>query len=324
MEQAIFHGGNLEAAAIRFGDSPDGWLDLSTGINPLAYPVSHLPKACWTRLPSNDGPLREAAASAYKAPSPELIVPAPGTQALIKRLPELFSHRREVAIFSPTYAEHAYAWRTCGHEVREVSEIEEIGEAAIAVLVNPNNPTGRRFSPSQLLDLAQRLDLLVVDEAFADVAPELSVASEVAERNIVVLKSFGKFFGLAGLRLGFAIANKTISERLREKLGPWAVSGPAIEIGALALSDQQWIIATRARLAQGRKRLDELLVSQGLKILGGTDLFRLTEHADANGIYEKLGNSGILVRPFAEHQTWLRFGLPGPETDWLRLKNALM
>jgi cobalamin biosynthetic protein CobC len=324
MEQVIFHGGNLQAAAVRFGTPPNGWLDLSTGINPIAYPVSDLPKACWTRLPSNDGSLRKAAAVAYGAPSPELIVPAPGTQALIKRLPELFSHRREVAIFSPTYAEHAHAWRTCGHEVREVSEIEEVGEAVIAVLVNPNNPTGKKFSPSELLDLSQRLDLLIVDEAFADVAPELSVASEVIGRNIVVLKSFGKFFGLAGLRLGFAIANKTISERIQEKLGPWAVSGPAIEIGALALSDQQWIIATRARLSQEQKRLDELLTSRGLKILGGTDLFRLAEHADAQGVYEKLGNSGILVRPFAEHPTWLRFGLPGLETDWLRLENALM
>jgi cobalamin biosynthetic protein CobC len=324
MEQAIFHGGNLEAATLRFGNPPDGWLDLSTGINPLAYPVSDLPEACWTRLPSSDKRLREVAASAYKAPSPGLIVPAPGTQALIKRLPELFSHRREVAIFSPTYAEHAYAWKACGHEVREVRAVEEVSEAAIAVIVNPNNPTGRIFSPAKLLDLSQRLDLLVVDEAFADIAPELSIASEVADRNIVVLRSFGKFFGLAGLRLGFAIANKTISERLREKLGPWAVSGAAIEIGVQALSDQPWIATTRTRLAQGQKRLDKLLISYGLKILGGTELFRLAEQADAQGVYEKLGNAGILVRPFAEHPTWLRFGLPGPETDWLRLENALM
>jgi cobalamin biosynthetic protein CobC len=324
MEQVVFHGGNLEAAAVRFGTPPNGWLDLSTGINPVAYPIDNLREECWKRLPSSNKRLREAAALAYGAPNSELVIPTPGTQSLIKRLPELFSHRREVAIFSPTYAEHAHAWKTCGHEVREVMAVEDVGEAAIAVIVNPNNPTGKIFSSAELLDLSQRLDLLVVDEAFADVAPELSVASEVAERNIVVLKSFGKFFGLAGLRLGFAIANELISERLREKLGPWAVSGPAIEIGALALSDQQWIIATRARLAQERKRLDELLVSRGLKILGGTDLFRLAEHADANGIYEKLGNSGILVRPFAEHPTWLRFGLPGPETDWLRLKNALL
>jgi cobalamin biosynthetic protein CobC len=322
MEQTIFHGGNLEAASARFGAPAAGWLDLSTGINPKAYPFGDLPETGWTRLPSSDRRLREAAASAYQAPSPEMVVPAPGTQALIKRLPELFSHRREAAIFSPTYAEHAQAWKASGHEVREVSGVEEIHEASIVVLVNPNNPTGRCFSPAQLLDLSQRVDLLVIDEAFADVAPDLSVASEVGERNIVVLRSFGKFFGLAGLRLGFALANPRIAERLREKLGPWAISGAAIEIGSQALADQQWIAATRVRLASDRKRLDELLVSRGLRILGGTDLFRLAERHDAQEIFEKLGRRGILVRPFAEHPTWLRFGLPGHEADWSRLESS--
>jgi cobalamin biosynthetic protein CobC len=324
MEQKIFHGGNLEVATARFGTPIEGWLDLSTGINPEAYPIGKLPETCWTRLPSSDGRLREAAALAYSAPSPELIVPAPGTQAIIKRLPELFSHRRTVAIFSPTYAEHAHAWKACGHEVREVSEIEEIGDAPIAVLVNPNNPTGRRFSAGELVNLSQRLDLLIVDEAFADVAPELSVSNEVSERNIIVLKSFGKFFGLAGLRLGFAIANKKISGQLREKLGPWAVSGPSIEIGAQALNDQEWIAATRDRLAKDKERLDSLLISKGLKILGGTDLFRLGENHKAQEFYEKFGRAGILVRPFATHPSWLRFGLPGKDSDWQRLEKLTL
>ncbi len=248
-----------------------------------------------------------------------------GSQALIQALPRITPVSR-VAILGPTYGEHARAWSAAGHEVREVSALDTIGDCAVVVVVNPNNPDGQVTAPDVLLDLSDRLagsgGLLVADEAFCDEYPELSLTSRV-RTGLVVLRSFGKFFGLAGLRLGFAVAEADLAARLADHLGPWPVSGPALGAGRSALADQDWTERTVTRLQEAALRLDAILRGAGLDVLGGTSLFRLARHADAPDIYEVLGRAGILVRAFPFRSDILRFGLPGSAAEESRLKAAL-
>lgn len=321
----LFHGGALDKAAAMFRIPRESWLDLSTGINPRVYPVPDISPETWHRLPDETAMrrLQEAAAARYGAADPEQIVPTPGTQAAIQWLPRLLP-RTTVAVVAPTYAEHAHCWRAAGHQVVELDDpAQGPNGASVLILVNPNNPTGRRIAPGKIQEIASRYDLCVVDEAFMDMTPEESMAPRVASRAVVVLRSFGKFYGLAGLRLGFAVADAFWSGRLRSALGPWAVSGPALEIGRRALRDTAWAGDTISRLAKSARRLDELLDDRGLPVLGGTDLFRLVGHDRARELHGKLARSGILVRRFDDRPAWLRFGLPGAEADWERLAAAL-
>ena len=309
------HGGDLSAADARFGRPADGWLDLSTAISPFSYPVPPLDPAIWERLPdrSLENALRAAAADFYGAASAEQVVAAPGTQALIQLLPRLrpFSH---VAVVGPTYGEHATCWANAGHQVLPCETVDPSGAADVVVVGNPNNPDGRCHDRDLLLEVAGRLagrgGLLVVDEAFADCLPELSLAG-LARPGLLVLRSFGKFFGLAGLRLGFAIGDPTLIRLLRSA------------IGRSAIADHQWIATTRQRLQGEAAALDALLAGAGLSVIGGTPLFRLVNASRAWALYEHLGQRGILVRPFAAAPRWLRFGLPPGEAARQRLGAAL-
>ncbi len=327
-EAPIAHGGAIDEARLRYPFAPEPWIDLSTGINPIPYPLPALPPEIWARLSlrCEEWELKRAAARRYGAADPEGVAAAPGTQALIQILPRLVARSR-VAILSPTYAEHAIAWKREGHHVCEVRTLAEAQAADVAVAVNPNNPTGRVIPPGELaqaaLALAARGGLLIVDEAFMDVMePSQSIVPRLPPAT-VVLRSFGKMYGLAGLRLGFAIAERTISRRLRSMLGPWAVSGPAVAIGAKALSDDAWLAEVRARLAADAGRLDKLLMRSGCQLVGGTPLFRLAAQPSAKSLLQELGRNGILVRHFPDEPSWLRFGIPGDEAAWRRLEAAL-
>ena len=331
------HGGDLSAAAMRFRRIP--WLDLSTGINPRPYPISANTVEEWNRLPTSDQyqALCVAAARYYRTGPKTTVVVAPGTQALIRWLPYLACRPGDslrVAVVAPTYIEHAIAWRTAGHRVRNVSTLSEIttSKTDVAIVVNPNNPDGRLFKPEQLYDIAPTLSLLIVDEAFADVQPDVSLVvlldHIVAHPNsgrVVILRSFGKFFGLAGVRLGFALLTEsTLVARLQEALGPWAVCGAALRLGTLALSDDHWISATRNWLHASAIRLDSVLSAAGLVVTGGTDLFRLADcGTSCSAVYEKLGQAGILVRAFTSLPSQLRFGLPGCKNDLQKLSDIL-
>jgi cobalamin biosynthetic protein CobC len=324
------HGGDLAAARRRFPQAPEPWIDLSTGISPFPYPYSPPPATAYSRLPEpqDEARLREVAAQAYGAPSTENVVAAPGTQIL---LPDLFALQKpgRAVIVGPTYAEHARVAALCRHECAEAGELPALENADLAVVVNPNNPDGRVFERAELLAMAgtfaARGGLLVVDEAFMDVGPDgASLADDVEDLPVVVLRSFGKFHGLAGVRLGFAIASQATAGRLRDRLGPWAVSGPALAIGTEALADDQWRREHRARLDGAAERLRAMLESAGLEIAGGTSLFQLARHRDAARLHETLGRSGILTRAFARDHEILRFGLPGDEAAWGRLHDALI
>ena len=316
----VAHGGDLGDVRRRHPDAPQPWIDLSTGINPLPYPVADLPADAWSRLPSHEAEqtLIAAAATRYHC-EPGQLVAAPGTQALIQILPRLVVRSR-VAIVGPTYAEHELNWRRHGHDVTVVASLER-ANADIVVVVNPDNPTGRLLPRQALRGVAARL--LVVDEAFIDLLPNAASLTGKLPDNAIVLRSFGKVYGLAGLRLGFAIAAMPLAQRLREELGPWAVSGPALSIGAAALTDDAWLQETATRLAGDARRLDTLLVSAGFTVLSGTPLFRLASHPEAQKKVEDLARQGIHVRAFADQPTCLRFGLPRGDAEFRRLSAAL-
>ena len=319
------HGGNLAAAAACFPDAPLPWLDLSTGINGRSYPMPALSANAWQRLPeaADIARLEQIAARCYGACDPESLVASPGTQALIQLLPDIVP-ARTVGIVGFTYAEHARAWQAAGADVALADAGAGAQHFDVIVVVNPNNPDGRLLDCAALMALAQRCATLVVDEAFMDVMPPgHSLIPHLPERGAIVLRSFGKAYGLAGLRLGFAAASPALAAKLRARLGPWAVSGPAIETGMLALADSAWLALTTSLLHQAAERLDHLLQGAGCAIAGGTPLFRLARHASAPEIFKRLAQVGILVRPFAERPEWLRFGVPMQDTGWARLEAAL-
>lgn len=318
-----YHGGDIAAARAAFPGAPEPWLDLSTGINPLPYPVPALPTAAWTALPDAgvSRALEAAAARTYGA-APDGVVAAPGTGALIGWLPHLHAARR-VAVLGFTYGDHARAWRAAGAAVETVEDVASLAGFDAAVVVNPNNPDGRLVAPADLAAVAGRVGLLVVDEAFADVVPRPWSLAPAPPADAVVLRSFGKAYGLAGLRLGFAVAQAGWAAKLRSALGPWAVSGPALAVGRQALDDDSWAEDARARLARDAGRLDALLGRHGATIVGGTSLFRLADVGEAAVWFAALARAGILVRPFEDRPRWLRFGLPADEAGWLRLERAL-
>jgi cobalamin biosynthesis protein CobC len=329
-DQELFHGGDLGAARRRFPGAAEPFIDLSTGINPYPYPVPRLAAELFGRLPASADvqALARAAVHAYGAPSEANVVPVPGTQIALPMVARLMPPGH-AAVLTPGYAEHARAAALAGHDVKAVAGLDDCGDAMLVIVANPNNPNGKLFARNDLLALAANLrrrgGLLVVDEAFMDTAPAgLSLAADVAGGNIIVLRSFGKFFGLAGLRLGFALAAPSLVRKIAAALGPWAVSGPAIAIGTRALADTLWIEQTCERLDNSARRLDALLADLALPLVGGTSLFRLVQTPAANALFQHLGEAGIWVRAFPENPNWLRFGLPGNEGAWKRLKAALV
>jgi len=319
------HGGRLRAAMARWGGARGDWLDLSTGLNPHGWPVPPVPASVWRALPEDDDGLEEIAAAYYGVP----VLPVAGSQAAIQALPRLRPMAR-VGVLHPAYAEHAHAWRQAGHEVLELAP-EDIGRRLdsldVVVLVNPNNPTGRRFDIDTLLHWHRRLQghggWLVVDEAFMDATPEQSLLRHAEAGGIIVLRSLGKFFGLAGVRAGFVAAPHGLRERLREYLGPWTLNHAGRWVAKQALADHAWIESMRGRLPAEGRRLAELLAGHGLPADGGCSLFQWVCCGQAARVHERLAaEHRILVRRF-ESPASLRFGLPPDEAGWQRLDRAL-
>jgi len=325
-EETPPHGGDLGVARRLFPGAPEPFIDLSTGINPWPYPVARFSADAFIRLPQHEVLLTVAAAAAkaYGAPSAEHVVVAPGSQILLPLVARLLAPARAI-VAAPAYPELARAAALAGHDVGTMEMVERCGDARLIMVANPNNPDGRRLPRALLLKLAQRRGgLLVVDEAFMDVEPpSISLAADVAGGNVVVLRSFGKFFGLPGLRLGFALTAPPLARRLSALLGPWPVSGPALAVGAKALADTAWIERARKRLAKGAASLDAILIKAGLDIIGGTALFRLVERKAAAALFQHLGRAGIYVRTFPDRPTWLRFGLPADARARGRLRKVL-
>jgi cobalamin biosynthetic protein CobC len=317
------HGGNLREAQRHYGGSD--WIDLSTGINPAGYPAPALAPDAWHRLPEADPALAAAACAYYGAPA---MLPVAGTQAAIQALPRLRAPSR-IAVAAPSYAEHALHWSQHGHTLRQIGYpmLDAAVESSdVVVVCNPNNPTGAIVPPAVLLgwagELAKRGGWLVVDEAFGDTAPALSVTAHADRPGLIVLRSVGKFFGLAGLRLGFVAAEAPLLAALGDLLGPWAVSGPAQQIGVDALRDDGWQQATAARLARDGARLRTLLAAYGIDA-AGTPLFHWWPEARPEAFHEHMARHAIWVRLFRQAARGIRLGLPAQESDWARVEHAL-
>ncbi|WP_179379096.1 threonine-phosphate decarboxylase [Jannaschia marina] len=303
------HGGGLDAARANWGGAAADWLDLSTGINPVPYPLPDIPAADWTALPDTGAQeaLVAAARAFWQVPETAAILPAPGASALIARMPML-ARPGPVDIPGPTYNEHAAAFAAAGHTIGPSDTTR--------VLVHPNNPDGRLWSRADT-----DAGLCIVDESFCDVTPFETFADMAQHDNIVLLKSFGKFWGLAGLRLGFAIGQPATIAPLADALGPWPVSGPALRIGTAALRDTAWAEETRARLATEAARLDRLMARHGSRV-GGTDLFRLYDVGDASALQARLARAHVWSRVFPYSDGWVRLGLPQADR-WPQLEAAL-
>jgi cobalamin biosynthesis protein CobC len=312
------HGGGIDAAAARFGGPRADWLDLSTGINPVPYPLPRLDSGAWAALPDQTASqaLERAARAFWQVPPDAAVLAAAGASALIARIPLLAPSGR-VAIPAPTYNEHARAFALGGWDV------VQDGPVAARVVVNPNNPDGRRWTAAQALGGVPPGGLLVIDESFADTCADQSLIALSDQPGVIILKSFGKFWGLAGLRLGFAVGDPDLATRLSDMLGPWPVSGPALAIGTAALGDTDWTRTSRRRLSADAARLDGLLRAKGAIPLGGTDLFRLYDTPDAGDWQHRLATRQIWTRVFPYNSRWLRLGLPGPAESWARLEAAL-
>ncbi len=319
------HGGRLRRAAQRYGIALEQWLDLSTGVNPTSWCGIDVPRSAWARLPEDDDGLIAAAQRYFGVPH---VLPVAGSQAAIMHLPQLRAPGT-VGVLAPSYAEHALRWREAGHEVAPLA-LADCPSAAdlldVLVLVNPNNPTGERIAHAQLIEwharLAARGGWLIVDEAFADANPENSIVSCSQREGLIVLRSLGKFFGLAGARVGFVLADKGFLELLKERMGPWTIAGPARFIAQHALADRPWQSAMRARLHAQCARLTALLQRCGLPSAGGCSLFQWVPTPAAAAIHEALARQGILTRLF-EAPSGLRFGLPADDAEWARLERAL-
>lgn len=324
------HGGDVADSEFFPGSAGEDWLDLSTGINPDPWPVpANLAVEGWSRLPSGRDMERllAAARDAYGLPSRAAIVAAPGTQALIQWLPRL-APPGPVAVIGPTYAEHLASWQSAGFSCREIGGLADLQPGTRhVVVVSPNNPDGRVAPARTLLDTAETCrragGWLIVDESFADLDPKASIAPLVGELPMIVLRSFGKFYGLPGLRLGFAIGPPEAVALIADALGPWAVSAPALIVGAGALADGGWASAMRLRLARECGELDDVLLNAGLEVTGGTELFRLVRHRHADLLHLHLQANAIWVRRFDNLPGMLRFGLPGNLARLARLREAL-
>ena len=316
------HGGDLDRARAVYGDGD--WIDLSTGINRDPWPLPALPARAWTALPTaaDLAALEGAAARAYGATG--AVVALAGAQAAIQLVPRL-SEPGRAAVLSPSYNEHAAALSAQGWDVAPAPDLDTMAGADLAVVVNPNNPDGRRWPPKALAALAGRVGRLAVDESFADPEAGLSLSPHLADfgERVVILRSFGKFYGLAGLRLGFALAGPGTAAQLRALAGPWAVSGPALAIGAAALADADWQATTAKRLQADSARLQALTSRAGWPLVGGCALFVTVETGDARAARDRLARARIWTRAFPYSRGWLRLGLPGDEAEWARLAAAL-
>ncbi|MDO5646892.1 threonine-phosphate decarboxylase CobD [Paracoccus sp. (in: a-proteobacteria)] len=313
------HGGDIDRAIEQFGDTC--WIDLSTGINRASWPIRDFPPSVWRRLPTATALAGlNAVAAAWFRCDPAQVLAVAGASAAIQLLPRILPAGR-AAVLTPSYNEHAASLRAAGWDVTPAADLDAMRGADLAVVVNPNNPDGREWSPDRLAGLAAQVGHLIVDESFADPRPDLSLIPTLPD-NATVLRSFGKFWGLAGVRLGWAVGAPDLLARMDDMAGPWAVSGPAIALGTAAMADLDWCDQTVLYHSEASLLLDRLATARGWQVVGGTHLFRLYDTPNATTAQEMLAASQIWTRRFPYSDHWLRMGVPSPD-EWDRVIAAM-
>ncbi|GGB98078.1 threonine-phosphate decarboxylase [Marinobacterium zhoushanense] len=323
------HGGGLNAAAERYRIPRSQWLDLSTGINPQGWPVPAIPGEVFARLPEADDELEMAAAAYYGS---DQLLPLAGSQQAIQLLPRLrkaLCGSARVGVLTPGYAEHRHHWQLHGHRVLGLSVLQieiQLPQLDVLVLINPCNPSSCSFPREQLerwhRQLAARGGWLVVDEAFIDATQEQSLIGPVIPEGLIILRSLGKFFGLAGLRVGFLFADAELREAVANEMGPWALAHPSRWLATRALLDRQWQRQAQASLHHQQRRLVQLLQQYFAQPVRSTSLFAWVATEQAGAIQQRLALGAVLVRRF-DDPPGLRFGLPGTEAQWRQLERVL-
>ena len=311
-ENQCDHGGRLDAAIAIYGGTREDWLDLSTGINPHPYPVPKLFEQDWNNLPDQEASIALCAAARtfWNIPAQADVLAVPGCSAAIAQIPSL-RPSGTAKIDRCTYNEHAAAFRYHGWSTQA-----ELSHPDARVIVHPNNPTGEFYQQPKPSSLT------IIDESFCDTTPDQSHIESAASSNHIILKSFGKFWGLAGLRLSFAVGDPKLIENLRQAIGPWPVSGIALRIGTKALRDTAWAAETRARLFADAARLDGLIDPEGTRATGACPLFRTYNVENAKKMQNMLANFHIWSRVFSYNPNWIRLGMP-TLSGWDKLEAAI-
>ena len=333
-DELPLHGGDIVSASARFGIPVAQWLDLSTGLNPVAYPVPVLEAEVFQRLPYLRPEFIDAAANYY---GNDQLMPSNGSQLIIQELPNCLA-KLPVLLPEYGYQEHHDHWKRHGnpieyypafdpHEAAATIEAAlEKGEAFHLVIINPNNPTGLGFAPEQLADWARSMPpggYMVIDEAFIDVTPEMSVLGRHFCDNMLVLRSFGKFFGLAGIRLGFVFAHPELRNMLQQRTGIWAVNGPAQALATQALLDSDWQATAQHRIRRCADATQQLFAPlfRCLKTPRQihTPLFSSYQLSadEAVSVQRHFACQGILLRVIwlNEHSSLLRVGVLNDENE---------
>lgn len=324
----IAHGGALSEAIAKYGGTASEWLDLSTGISPFSLPLPEISADSWRRLPEQSEVRRVCELAMRHYGGSVVPIAVPGTQAAIQLLPFLTPNASEVAIVSPTYGEYEQAYRRMDMEVDPIDALDgaTVTRASVAVLANPNNPDGRETPRDDIFGFvrAQRHRLVIIDEAFADMRQDLTMVGAAGmEPNLMVMRSFGKFFGLAGLRLGFVFAEPALAKILSDRLGPWAVSGPALAIAAHAFSRLDLINELRGKLDKAYTMTRSALKMASVKIVGETSLFFYCDVGDGAAVRDLMASHKLLVRAFDHSPSRIRIGLVPDELSAVRLRETL-
>ncbi len=328
IDAPIAHGGALSEAIAKHGGSASEWLDLSTGISPFTLPLPEFTSDTWRRLPEQGEVQRVCELAKRHYGGSVMPIAVPGTQSVIQLLPFLTPNASEVAIVSPTYGEYQRAYQRMDVVIDPVETLDAARgtRAGVAVLANPNNPDGRETPRDDIFGFvrAQRHRLVVVDEAFADMRQDLSMAGAAGtEPNLVVMRSFGKFFGLAGLRLGFVFAEPGLARILSDRLGPWAVSGPALAVAAHAFSRGNLVSELRDKIEKAHAMTRSALNMARVSIVGESELFFCCEVGDGAAVRELLASHKVLVRAFDHSPSRIRIGLVPDELSAVRLRETM-
>lgn len=320
------HGGDIEGAAAHFGIPLAEWIDLSTGMNPEPYPVEALAVEVFHKLPYQSQSFIESSARYYGS---EQFVAVAGSQAAIQWLPQLLADL-PVLLPSVGYRDHYEYWHQ-RHSVdfydsldasvaaEEISDRLSQNSRQHLLVINPNNPSGIQFSIQQIIEWSGMLSgraFVIVDEAFIDTCVGESLLNLKLPNNIVVLRSFGKFFGLAGIRLGYVFANDSLLARFRQCLTCWQINGPAQAVAIKALSDEVWQKAAQQSIqhnvAHTAVIFEPLWPALGIISCTVNSLFiSVVMSAEAAaGLYQFFARSGVLLRLVSiDHRSIIRIGL---------------
>ena len=317
----IQHGGDIDLAIKKYGGQRKDWIDLSTGINRTSYPWQESVKVHLRDLPGSKllMSLEEAASRAYKIAVATETVAISGAQQIINLLPIHLKKYSSVAILGPTYNEYEKAFKSSNLRTNTVAEISNLSCNDIAIIVNPNNPTGKVITEEELEDLSKKVEILIIDESFKMFSSRKTQNLD----NLIQINSLGKFFGLAGVRLGFVSGPSDFIKSVRKMLGPWPISSLAAEIGLVALSDKIWISQMEKILLAGSTALHAACNSKNWRLVGKTNLFHTYATSNCFEVEEQFAAHGIWVRTFDYSETWVRIGIPTSEYELTRVKKAL-